>query len=204
MAMRRHILLGCLLAVGATGCGAHGGPGAGEMRHPEYPAWVTRGSGFFVGDVGPAFIGVGVVSGIRNGALARTTADNRARAEAAKLFEQFAVTLMADYQAQQPPPPTTAETNPADEAHPEQNLKAMTAATLNSIQVVDHWLHPGDGGVYALARLDLRALTDNVTRLKDVNESVRDYVKRNAEPLHAKFEQAQARAAGVANVGTSR
>ena len=63
------------------------------------PEWVTKGSGAFKGEDGKAFFGVASVWGITNPSLARTTADNRARAEIAKIFKTYTAALMKDFQA---------------------------------------------------------------------------------------------------------
>src|SRR5207245_2378682 len=49
------------------------------------PKWVDKGGGYMTEKDGKAFYGVGAVTGIRNEPLAKETADNRARAELAKL-----------------------------------------------------------------------------------------------------------------------
>src|SRR5688572_13222560 len=59
------------------------------------PRWVTRGSVAVAGDK-RAFYGVGSASGIKEAALLRSTADNRARAELAKLLDTFSASLMKD------------------------------------------------------------------------------------------------------------
>ena len=66
-------------------------PGNGE------PGWVSRGSASVTSGKRRVFYGVGAAGGIRNPALLRSTADNRARAELAKVFEVFSASLMKDY-----------------------------------------------------------------------------------------------------------
>lgn len=102
----------------------------------ELPEWVQKGSVKEQGDEGTLLYGVGVVSGIKNVALARSTADNRARAEVAKLVE------------------THVE---ATEGGGGKEIKTHAAATLSGVEIVDHWIHPTEGSVYALARLEVRA-----------------------------------------------
>ena len=72
---------------------ACGGPQAGNvpahLQGVQYPDWVLKGSGAFGGDAGNVFYGVSSVSGVRNHALARTTAENRARSEIGKIFEVY-------------------------------------------------------------------------------------------------------------------
>ena len=55
------------------------GCAAKQPAPPAGPAWVNKGSGAFDVDKGKVFYGVGMASGIRNRALLRQTADNRAR-----------------------------------------------------------------------------------------------------------------------------
>lgn len=115
--------------------GACDAPGAAPIEEPltvAAPAWVNAGS--LIADDG-AVLGVGAVSGIRNPALQRTTADNRARAEIAKLYKVTQTELKAD--------DGSART-----------LRTETSRALLGVQIVDHWTDPADGTLYALARLD--------------------------------------------------
>ena len=63
------------------------------------PSWVKQGSGLRSSAKGKVFYGVGSAGGIRNPALLRTTADNRARSELTKIFQVFSASLMKDYMA---------------------------------------------------------------------------------------------------------
>ena len=163
-----------------------------NLKGIDYPEWVLKGSGAFGGESGRVFYGVGSVSGIKNHALARTTADNRARAEIAKIFEVYSASLMKDYMAS-----TTAGDMSAssEEQHVEQAIKTFSAQTLSGVQVVDHWFHP-DGTVYALAQLDLEGFTNALDRMKELNAEVRDYVRKNAEKVHMDLEKEEEKRAG--------
>lgn len=184
------VVLGSIAMMGLVACG--GGKketndsAPSNLQGIDFPEWVTKGSGAFGGEEGRVFYGVGEVSGIKNHALARTTADNRARAEIAKIFEVYSASLMKDYMAS-----TTAGDMSAssEEQHVEQAIKTFSAATLSGVQIVDHWFHPTDGSVFALARLDLSALTNNLDKMKELNDKVRDYVRKNAERVHMDLEK---------------
>lgn len=182
-----------LMSVAALAFAACGGGGEGSapasMQGIDYPEWVLKGSGAFGGETGRVFYGVGSVSGIKNHALARTTADNRARAEIAKIFEVYSASLMKDYMAS-----TTAGDMSAssEEQHVEQAIKTFSATTLSGVQVVDHWFHP-DGTVYSLAQLDLEGFTAGLDRMKELNGKVRDYVRKNAERVHMDLEKEEAK-----------
>jgi hypothetical protein len=184
------LVIGSFAAVSACGGGEKK-----ESSNPgvQYPEWVNKGSGAFGGEHGRVFYGVGQVSGIKNAALARTTADNRARAEIAKIFEVYSASLMKDYMASTTAGDMTAS---SEEQHVEQAIKTFSAATLSGVQIVDHWIHPQDGSIYALAQLDLEAFANNLDKMKELNEKVRDHVRKNAERVHMDLEKEEAKREG--------
>jgi len=187
----KSLVIGLVIA-GLTACG--GGPerSAGDapanFQGITYPDWVMKGSGAFGGDSGRVFYGVGSVTGIKNHALARTTADNRARAELAKQFEVYSASLMKDYAAS-----TMAGDATSEEQNVESVIKTFSAQTLSGVQIVDHWFHPGDGTVFALARLDLNAFTDSLEKMQELNAKVKEHVKKNAERVHMDLEREEAK-----------
>jgi hypothetical protein len=185
----KYVVVGAIAAA-ALACGGKKEDGRPADAGVQYPEWVMKGSGAFGGEHGRVFYGVGSVSGIKNAALARTTADNRARAEIAKIFEVYSASLMKDYMAS-----TTAGDMSAssEEQHVEQAIKTFSAATLSGVQVVDHWIQPQDGTVYALAQLDLEGFTNNLDKMKELNDKVRDYVRKNAEKVHMDLEKEEAK-----------
>ena len=141
------------------------------------PAWVTRGSGAVTEEGKRVFYGVGMVSGIYNKALARTTAENRARAELGKIFKTYSASLMRDYMAA-----TTAGTmeTTSEEQHIDQAIKTFSAVTLNGVMIVDHFVD-SDGTNYALARLDLAEFSGALQQMKELDAQTRDFVRANAE-----------------------
>jgi hypothetical protein len=155
----------------------------------EYPEWVNRGSGAFGGDE-KIFYGVGLASGIRNHSLARSTADNRARAEISKVFEIYSASLMKDYSAS-----VTAGNfeKSSEEQMVEQAIKTFSATTLNGVEIVDHWIHPTDGTMYALAKLDIAGFTEQINNAKELNSKVREMVQKSAEKAFNDLEAEEAK-----------
>jgi hypothetical protein len=177
-----------LVAVGmlfAVGCGKK------EPAPPVAgPAWTYKGSGAFDVDKGKVFYGVGIASGIKNKALLFSTADNRARAEVAKVLETYVASLAKDYMAS-----TTAGDMSAssEEQHVEQALKSFTKTTLHGARIIDHWIDPGDGTLFALCEMDLLAFKEALNDYKELDAKVRDYVRENAEKLHGQLEEMEKR-----------
>jgi hypothetical protein len=189
----KRLALMIALAFPAAACGGQktesGKLSANDKTAVEYPEWVNKGSGAFGGEK-KVFYGVGSASGIRNSSLARSTADNRARAEISKVFEVYSASLMKDYSAS-----TTAGDMSAssEEQHVEQAVKTFSANTLNGVEIVEHWIHPTSGEIYSLARLDLAGFMDQLDKAKELNAKVKEAVKRAAEKSFADLEAEEAK-----------
>lgn len=167
-----------VVAVGMlAGCG-----GKQALMPKEPPAWVIKGSGAFKDSGEQVFYGVGAVTGINNKPLAVTSAENRARAEVAKVFQTYSASLMKDYAASTTGGAAiTSETPTSEEQHVEQAIKTFSAVTLSGVMIVDRWEDPNNATIYSLARLDLKDFEDQVKKMQELNASVKAYVKENAQ-----------------------
>ncbi len=168
-----------ILILSLVGC-------AGGSLKNEEPDWVRKGTGAFLDKDQKAFYGVGAVMGVKNKPLAKTTADNRARAEIGKVFETYSASLMRDYAAS-----TTAGDfkKTSEEQNIEQTIKTFSANTLSGVVIIDHWSDPSDGTLYSLARLDIDRFKENIQQAKELNAAVRDYVRANAEKAFNQLEK---------------
>lgn len=166
-------LLGTL-ALGA--CSHNGKPSPIAANAPE---WVNKGSGAMKDKDGKqVFYGVGIAQGIRNRALSVSAADDRGRAELAKIMNSYVTTLTKDYMAS-----VTAGdmTKSSEEQMVSSTMKNFAKFTLNGAIPVDHWKDPADGTLFALVKLDMAAVQTSLADSKELNAKVRDYVKANAE-----------------------
>ena len=142
---------------------------------PSGPAWVNQGSGAFNDG---NFYGVGLASGIKNRALAIDTADSRARAKIAEVFDTYIAKLTKDYMAS-----TTAGDmqNSSEEQNVTDSLKTFTKMNLSGVSIVDHWRDPSDGSMFALAKLDVAGVKASLDKAKELDAKVRDFVRANAD-----------------------
>jgi hypothetical protein len=149
---------------------------ASDATKIQKPDWVEKGSGAFGGEIEKGFYGVGSAWGIQNPSLLRTTADNRARAEVARIFKTYTAALMKDYQA------STMAGNPeetSEEQHVEQTIKTFTKAELAGVQIIDHWKDPESEELFALARMDLSTFQDSLPLVNELREQIgRRFVER--------------------------
>ena len=190
----RHLVVGVFAALFISACGG-GGSSSGTLtpRGPvvEYPEWVNKGSGAYGGDK-RVFYGVGSASGIRNHSLARTTAGNRARAELSKVFDTYSASLMKDYASST----TAGDMSASDEEQMVVNVvKTFSANNLSGVEIVDHWIHPTDGTIFALARMDIEGFEDMVDRHKQLSQAVKERVKRASDRAFEELEAEEEKAA---------
>jgi hypothetical protein len=153
-----------------------------SLRGGKMPDWVKEGSGAFSDAGEKVFYGVGAIVGVKNEPLARTSAENRARAEVAKIFETYSASLMKDYMASTSGGPAiTAQAAAVEEQHIEQTIKTFSAVTLSGVMIVDYWVDAVDDTHYALARLDLEKFKNSVNRMENLNAQTRDFIRQNAD-----------------------
>ena len=151
----------------------------------DTPEWVNSGGSMYSGEPNVLYA-VGAKSGIKNPGLLRKAADNQARAEMAATFQTYTASLMKDYAASIS---TGDLENPAEEQLVESVVKTFSSGYLSGVQIVKHWKDPNDGTLYSLARLDLGGFMDKLAKAKDLNEAVKQRVRRSAERAFAELER---------------
>lgn len=167
-----------LVLVSALALGACGGAKKSPIAN-NAPEWVNKGSGAMKDKDGKqVFYGVGILQGVRNRALSVTGADDRGRAELAKIMNSYVTTLTKDYMAT-----ITAGdmTKSSEEQMVSSTMKNFAKFTLHGSVPVDHWKDPADGTMFSLVKLDMAAVNASLAESKELDSKVRDYVKANAE-----------------------
>ncbi len=168
-----------LMLVAALAAGACSGNGKPSPIANNAPEWVNKGSGAMKDKDGKqVFYGVGIAQGVRNRALSVGAADDRGRAELAKIMNSYVTTLTKDYMAS-----VTAGdmTKSSEEQMVSQTMKNFAKFTLHGSVPVDHWKDPADGTLFSLVKLDMAAVQASLSESKELDSKVRDYVKANAE-----------------------
>lgn len=189
--MKKALRILLVLAVGATLIAGCAKAKVAPIQKMDAPDWVKKGSGAFTKEKGKVFYGVGSASNIKNMSLLRSTADNRARNELAKVFETYSSSLMKDYMAS-----TAAgseQISSSEEQHVEQAIKTVTATTLTGVEIVDYWQDPGSGEFFSLARLDVEAFKENLSKMEELGGKAKEYIKQNADRLHEELEKEEAK-----------
>lgn len=187
----KHLILILALSIMGTACQSIPVIPDPPKALSEYkpPTWVLKGGGAYTDSRGKSFYGVGSATGIKNYSLQRVIADDRARADLAKVFEYYTQSLTKDYQAH-----TTAGSFEAssEEQNSENAVKVVVANTLRGVIIIDHYEIPARREMLALARLDYDAFKQNLQNaeeFKQLPSKVRDDIKERADALHKELEK---------------
>ena len=186
--MKQFIMVSLILLLGACGTIPVIPEPPKALTEYKPPAWVLSGGGAFTDKQGKAFYGVGSATGIKNFSLQRQVADDRARADLAKVFEVYTETLTKDYQAH-----TTAGSfaTSTEEQNAEVAIKVVVSSTLRGVMIVDHFEIPERQEFISLARLDYDAFKRNVEQAEEFKvlpPQVRKDIKDRADALHEEME----------------
>ena len=186
--MKHLLLVGLIVLFGACASIPQIPEPPKALAEYKPPAWVLVGGGAFTDVKGKAFYGVGSATGIKNYSLQRQVADDRARADLAKVFEYYVETLTKDYQAH-----TTAGSfsESTEEQNSEAALKVVVSQTLRGVTIVDHFEVIERGEFLSLARLDYDAFKRNIEQAEAFQElppQVREDIKERADALHKEME----------------
>ena len=186
--MKHLLLVGLLVLFGACTTNPQIPEPPKALAEYKPPAWVLVGGGAFTDDKGKAFYGVGSATGIKNFSLQRQVADDRARADLAKVFDYYVETLTKDYQAH-----TTAGSfdTSTEEQNSEAAVKVVVSQTLRGVMIVDHFEVIERKELISLARLDYDAFKRNVVQAEEFKRlppQVREDIKERADALHKEME----------------
>ena len=187
--MKQFIMVSLILLLGACGTIPTIPEPPKALVDYKAPKWVLIGGGAFSDKEGKAFFGVGSATGIKNYSLQRQIADDRARADLAKVFEYYVETLTKDYQAH-----TTAGSfaTSTEEQNAEAAVKVVVSTTLRGVTIIDHFEIPERGELISLARLDYNAFKQNVEQAEEFKvlpPKVRQDIKDRADALHKEMEK---------------
>ena len=171
-----------VLTIGFFGCGGQ----KEAIPTKGRPGWIDKGSGFFTGDRGRAFYGVGAASNISTPSLRRNTADAQARADLARTFKSRIEDLVKVYTAS-----TVGGVVPRES--PEQFAstvtKAFTAMDLSGAMIIDRYYDEKEKTQYSLVMLDASAFKDQIMQMKELSQQAQEAIRANAEGAFEELEQ---------------
>jgi len=148
------------------------------------PDWVNKGTSYVNDKDGRLFHGVGSASPMGDVTLQRATADDRARAELARIFSSYLDVASNDYQSAA----RSGDSKVSEEAVSRQ-IRNLSQVNLAGARVIARWQDRRTGIVYSIAELDMKQVKGTVSAAHDMNTDMRRYLESNADNIFDRVSQ---------------
>lgn len=142
------------------------------------PDWVNKGTNILNDKNGRLFHGVGSAPAMGDASLQRSTADDRARAEVARVLSSYMDVVSNDYLA-------SARTGAGSEAEQSvtRQIRNLTNINLTGAKIIGRWADKRTKAVYSIAELDMKHVKSTLQNVKDMNEDLRRYIDSHADNI---------------------
>lgn len=142
------------------------------------PDWVNEGTQILKTGNGRVFHGVGSAPPLGDMSLQTSTADDRARAELARVLSSYMNVVSNDY---------VAASSAADKGTVEQSLSReienVTRINLTGARIIGRWRDTKSNVIYSLAELDLRDVKATVHGVEEMSSGFENYVDKHGETI---------------------
>lgn len=179
-----RLLLVCLLVAGVAACAGGRTKLESDLDIDGAPDWVNEGSQALNNRDGRLIHGMGSAPKMSDASLQRSTADDRARAEVARVLSSFMNVLSNDYVA-------TAGNGETmyDEQAISRSIENVTRLNMSGTEIIARWKDPETGTVYSQAELDLKRVKDIVGSANQMHDGLRNHFAQHGETLFDQYAE---------------
>lgn len=140
------------------------------------PDWVNQGSSVLSDKDGRLFHGVGSASPMGDMSLQKSVADDRARAEVARVLSSYMDVLSSDYMDSA----KSGGANVADESVSRQ-IKNLSKVNLTGAKIIGSWRDPKSNIIYSIAELDMKQVKETLNGVQEMNTDLKRYIETHAD-----------------------
>jgi LPP20 lipoprotein len=162
-----------LTAVFLAACASPPKSNMGIMGAPD---WVNQGSQALKNDGDRYIYGIGSAPTMNDLSLQTSTADNRARAEVARVLSTFMHVVSQDYGASA----GTGQDNQNEQSVSRQ-IESITNQNVSGAQIAAHWRDPKTGTIWTLVKLDINNVKAMVANSDAMNAGFKNYFAGHAD-----------------------
>ncbi len=155
-----------------------------DLHLKGVPDWVNEGTQILKTGDGRLFHGVGSAPALGDMSLQTSTADNRARAELARVLSSYMNVASNDY---------LASSGKGDDQGVEQavsqQIENLTRVNLSGAKIIGRWRDVKSNVIYSLAELDLQQVKATVRGVEEMNTGFHGYVDSHGETIFDKLAE---------------
>ncbi len=142
------------------------------------PDWVNEGTQAVNDRDGQLIQGVGMAPPMNDPSLQKSTADNRARAEVARVLSTFIDSTINDY---------SSSNNGNNSSSVERDIRSATKLALNGAIIKGNWKDKKSGAIYSFAELDMDKVEKAIEATSAMNENFKSYFSKNSNANFNRF-----------------
>ena len=142
------------------------------------PDWVNEGNQMLNDEDGRLFHGIGSAPPMGDHSLQKNTADDRARAEVARVFSSYLTVASKDY---------SAAAGQGDEQVSEQavsrQIDNLTQINLTGAKIIGRWQDEDTGFIWSLAELDLERVQQTLDKAQTMSPALREFLAEQGNSI---------------------
>ncbi|MFT5550498.1 MAG: hypothetical protein ACI9CO_002431 [Candidatus Azotimanducaceae bacterium] len=142
------------------------------------PDWVNEGNQMLDDDDGRLFHGIGSAPSMGDYSLQKNTADDRARAEVARIFSSYLTVATKDF---------SASANQIDEQVSEQSVSRqidnLTQINLSGAKIIARWQNEDTNSIWSLAELDLDRVQQTLAKAEAMSPALREFLAQQGNSI---------------------
>lgn len=174
---RCGLVVAVIAAVLLAGCGSKTVVES-DLNIKGAPDWVNQGTQMLNDNDGRLFHGVGQATPMGDESLQRSTADERARAEVARVLNSYLNVATKDYSAM-----ASRGGEQANEQSVSRQIDNLTQVNLTGAKIIGHWRDKKTQTVYAIAELDMKRMKETVEQLEAMSPGLRDFLTQQGDTI---------------------
>ncbi|HEX6551008.1 MAG TPA: hypothetical protein VF117_10080 [Gammaproteobacteria bacterium] len=142
------------------------------------PDWVNQGSQALDNNDQRLIHGIGSAPAMNDLSLQTSTADDRARAEVARVLSSIMRVVSQDYAAS-----AGTDSDQQNESSVSRQIESITNQNVSGAEIIAHWRDPKSGAVWSLAELNMKHVKEMVAGSQQMNAGFKDYFAAHADNL---------------------
>lgn len=142
------------------------------------PDWVNEGTNILNDKGGRLFHGVGSAAPMGDMALQKSTADDRARAEVARVLSSYMDVVTSDYVSAA----KAGGASVAEESVTRQ-VKSLTKVNLAGAKIIGSWRDKKTNVIYSIAELDMKHVKSTLAGTQEMNDDLKRYIETRADNI---------------------
>jgi len=149
-----------------------------DLRIKGAPDWVNEGTQALNNKGSRLFHGVGSAPTMGDESLQTSTADDRARAELARVLSSYLNVASSDYSAA-----ASSGGESVNEQSVSREIQNLSQINLTGAQIIGRWRDKRNGNIYSIAELDMKQMKQTLEKAKQMSPSLRDFLNRESNNI---------------------